>query len=339
MKHIKHAALFILSTLLLAIIAASCNMPAGEMDEATQQTVVAQTVEAALPSPTNTSAVSSTATTAPTQQKTTDATSAAPTNTQSAQATSTQTEDGVDDVTFLTDITLPDYSEVEVGEKVTKTWRLQNTGTTTWTTDYQVVFVKEERLGAPASINLPKEVAPDETVDISIDFTIPEATGEYRSDWILETPTGKQFGLGEDDDLTFYVIVTAVKEGEAGDGEDGEDSEGGIAGGAKVTNATVKVDDANYSGSCPANITFTYTVTTSEDGKVNFQLRFTPVSPSGYSFDPAPEYSTDFTSGYTVTYTYTFIPNSSVTGRAKVVAVGSNTFTSDSVQFSVKCTD
>jgi hypothetical protein len=78
-------------------------------------------------------------------------------------------------------------------------------------------------------------------------------------------------------------------------------------------------------------------VTTSNAGKVNFQLKFGVISPAGYKFDPTPQYSVDFSGGYTVTYTYSLFSSNAVNATAKVEAVGSNTITSAPVSFSVKC--
>ncbi|MFN2145280.1 MAG: hypothetical protein ACK2T7_07990, partial [Anaerolineales bacterium] len=125
----------------------------------------------------------------------------------------------------------------------------------------------------------------------------------------------------------------------SGGSSSGGSTSGGqsIAGGAKVTGATVSVDKPNYEGSCPAEINFSYTVTTSNAGKVQFNLVFNVVSPSGYSFDPAPEYLVDFTSGYTVTYSYLLFSNDPVTANVRVQAVGENEYLSAPVQFTVKC--
>jgi len=342
--------IFVLMLILLGatLLVSACTLPTDEADEAARQTAIAQTVEAALPDET---ADEPTAT--PTaQEKPDDVTSddaggedTGDDDNTTVLATSTPTatpvggEDGDDDSTsegedkakFITDVTIPDGSEFEPGEKITKTWRVQNVGDTTWTTEYTIVFQKGERLGAPVTIPMPKEVKPDEMVDISIDFTVPTVEGEYRGDWIFKNADGKEFGTGEGYKFPIYLEIVSTKGGGT------SDSSGGIPGGAKVTGATVSVDKPNFSGKCPPTITFTYTVTTSNAGKVNFNLVFTAISPSGFKFDPPPEYSVDFSGGYTVTYTYTFLPSNSVNATAKVKAVGSNTFTSDPINFSIKC--
>jgi hypothetical protein len=343
-KKMKPKSKFLLKLSLLVIVVillVGCNMP-GETDQAAQQTAAAQTVDASVQEqPTNTPEPPiPTETTAPDSeggdQGGTQSGEITPTVAQEASPTPTQPGDEIgDDVAeFIADITIPDYSEFKAGETITKTWRVRNSGTTTWTTDYTVVFEKGEKLGAPNSINLPKSVGPNQFVDISIEFTVPSAAGEYSSYWNLKNPDGQKVGVAEEGKyFTMFMIIQSVDETDDG----GTSTSGGIAGGAKITNATVSVDKPNFSGSCPAQLTFTYTVTTSKAGKVNFHLKFNALSPSGYVFDAPPEYTVNFTGGYTVTYTYTLFSSDSVNATVKVEAVGSNTFTSAPVSFKVKC--
>ncbi len=51
-------------------------------------------------------------------------------------------------------------------------------------------------MGAKTSISLPKEVAPDETIDISVDLAAPTIPGNYKGIWSFEDGKGQRFGLG-----------------------------------------------------------------------------------------------------------------------------------------------
>ncbi|MEJ2758068.1 MAG: NBR1-Ig-like domain-containing protein [Anaerolineales bacterium] len=326
--------------MLTAALLAACNVPANttneDEDPSIQQTSVAETVEASLLITQEQEAATDTpqVTQAPTN---TPVPSEAPDATATGENTDVVGEDRAE---FVADVTIPDYSEHLVGTEITKTWRIRNVGESTWTTDYYLDFDKGEKLGASDTSNLPKEVGPNDFVDISVDFIVPDATGEYTSYWHLRNADDELVGIDEEDTpLSLYMVINAVSAGGAVATSTGTSggSSGGISGGAKVTGATVSVDDSNYSGSCPADVTFTYTVTTSNAGKVNFQLVLTAVSPAAYTFDPTPEYSINFTGGYTVTYTYTLISSSSVTATAKVVAVGSNTYNSSPINFKINC--
>ena len=78
---------------------------------------------------------------------------------------------------FITDVTVPDGTPFSAGATFTKTWRLKNIGSCTWTTSYALVFDTGSIMGGPASVNLPNNVAPGQTVDISINLTAPGSAG------------------------------------------------------------------------------------------------------------------------------------------------------------------
>ncbi len=320
----------------LAFLLVSCNAPTTEEeDPSARQTAVAQTVDASL-----LTSQPQQATTEVPQATDTPAGTALPSDTPATTAVTPTNENedvvGDDRAEFVADVTIPDYSEHLLGDEITKTWRVRNVGDTTWTTDYYLEFDKGQILGAPEKINLTNEVGPNNFVDLSVDFIVPDEAGEYTSYWQLRNGDDELVGIDDEGTpLSIYMVINAVEEGGAVATSTG--TSGGIAGGAKVTGATVSVDDANYSGSCPAQVTFTYTVTTSNAGKVNFYLDLTPISPPGYSFDATPDYSESFTGGYTVTYTYTLFSNSSVTATAKVIAVGEKTYTSSPINFKINC--
>lgn len=79
------------------------------------------------------------------------------------------------------------------GQSFVMTWTVKNTGTSTWTTSYQLRFYAGNRMGA-ADIKLPKEVKPNETIDISINMTAPLVAGDFNSTWVLSTMDGYNFG-------------------------------------------------------------------------------------------------------------------------------------------------
>ena len=111
---------------------------------------------------------------------------------------------------FVSDVTYPDGSNVSLGSSFTKTWRIQNVGTCTWTTAYSLVFVSGERFGAPAAVSLPGNVAPGQTIDLSINLTAPNNNGRYRGDWKLRNPSGVVFGVGSSASSNFYVDVSVT---------------------------------------------------------------------------------------------------------------------------------
>jgi hypothetical protein len=91
---------------------------------------------------------------------------------------------------FVTDVTVPDGTEVLPGQTFTKTWRLRNMGTCTWTTGYQLIFNDGELMSGPASQPLAGDVAPGQQVDISVALKSPVNPGTYRGYWRLRNAAG-----------------------------------------------------------------------------------------------------------------------------------------------------
>jgi hypothetical protein len=89
---------------------------------------------------------------------------------------------------LVTDVTVPDGAVFAPGTAFDKTWRLKNTGTCTWNTGYQLAFVGGSQLSAPSTVNMPHEVPPGSTVDVTVRMVAPDASGTYRSDWRMRNP-------------------------------------------------------------------------------------------------------------------------------------------------------
>jgi hypothetical protein len=105
------------------------------------------------------------------------------------------------------DITIPDGSTLAPGSSFTKIWRLRNNGTCTWDTTYRLFFVSGDLLGGRNLTFLPEEVAPGETIDISMDFTAPNFEGEYRGNWQIRNTNGEIFGTSATANRPFWVDV------------------------------------------------------------------------------------------------------------------------------------
>ena len=101
-----------------------------------------------------------------------------------------------DQVQFVSDITAPDGATFAPGAAFTKTWRLKNIGTCTWTTAYRLVLAGGDAIGVSGSVKLPASVAPGEMLDISVKLTAPNVSGNYKGLWKLSNASGVQFGIG-----------------------------------------------------------------------------------------------------------------------------------------------
>lgn len=197
---------------LTLVLLTACNFPrAGATPQARPETILtyaAQTVEAQLTlsageiqatitpggaTPTATPEPGDTATTPPDTTATTG---------------STATTEICDRAGFVRDINYPDDTVVEAGEVFTKTWRLENTGTCAWNSNYAIVFDHGDAMGSPASLPLTDgSVPPGEEVEVSIALAAPDDPGEYQGFWKLRNQAGEIFGLGSNADREFWTKI------------------------------------------------------------------------------------------------------------------------------------
>jgi hypothetical protein len=108
---------------------------------------------------------------------------------------------------FIKDVSIPDGTVLAPGETFTKIWRLKNRGTCTWTSDYMLVFSSGSQMGGKAVVTFPGNVAPGQTVDVSILLTAPSAPGSYSGYWMLRNSSGALFGTGDKANNPFYVDI------------------------------------------------------------------------------------------------------------------------------------
>jgi hypothetical protein len=104
----------------------------------------------------------------------------------------------------------PDGTSFHPGDPVVRTWQVKNTGSCTWTTDYQLVFAKGYDFLSVRSIHLAQTVAPGETANITLTFPAPEMLGTYQSTWNLQDPSGMLFGVGPNGGvpLNISIVIT-----------------------------------------------------------------------------------------------------------------------------------
>jgi polar amino acid transport system substrate-binding protein len=92
--------------------------------------------------------------------------------------------------------------QVAPGQKFTKVWKVLNSGTCTWDSSYQLVFVSGNRMGGqPTPVQ--GTVAPGQSYDIAVDMTAPLYAGDYSAIWNMENTDGIAFGQR----LRVYVKV------------------------------------------------------------------------------------------------------------------------------------
>ncbi len=155
---------------------------------------------------------------------------------------------------FVDDISIPDNTTMVPGANFTKTWRIQNDGTCTWTTDYAVVFDSGDEMDGPTSVALSNEVPPGQAIDISVNLKAPTTPDTYRGNWKIKNASGEIFGVSNESD-PFWVII---------------DVKGPTAAPFAVTSATFEMIPGSYTGVCPFPVTLRGKITTNEAGKVTY---------------------------------------------------------------------
>lgn len=188
--------------LFFALVLGACNLPGNTQEPesnsaeavltAAALTVEANLTEAAVQNPPTVAVIPTSTTALPTVTlAVASATSNAPV------ATATQ---NCDDADFVTDVTIPDGTVLDPNESFTKTWRLKNSGTCSWTPSYAVVFSNGDSMSGPSTQALTGNVNPGQTMDISVDLKAPATAGDYTGYWKLRNAAGVTFA-------TFYVTI------------------------------------------------------------------------------------------------------------------------------------
>lgn len=134
--------------------------------------------------------------------------STATSETESIEHSPTATSKPCNLASFITDVTIPDKTEIQVGQDFIKTWRFRNIGTCTWSSGYQLVFKSGDKMDGPDSKQLiPGTVAPDATIDISVDLGAPADPGTYKGFWEMRELGGETFALSTG---PFWVEIKAI---------------------------------------------------------------------------------------------------------------------------------
>jgi hypothetical protein len=250
-KHLMKSKTWLVIAICLSLSA--CNLPNGNSDTSeitVQQTSVAQTVVAMQTqlAVNETPVIPLIATNTPGAEL--------PTATHTATLmpptpTITNTPAPTFRISKVVDVTYPDDTLVKPNTEFTKTWRLTNGGTGTWTPGFKLVFISGDALGGPASVSIGQTVLPGNSIDLSVKMKSPGTTKTYQGKWMLQTDKGTTFGLGANADGSFWVRIKVDQN-------------------LAVTAATVSVIPADHNGACPVNLAITASVTTNTSGKITY---------------------------------------------------------------------
>jgi hypothetical protein len=93
------------------------------------------------------------------------------------------------------DLSVPDGTIMQPGERFTKGWRLANSGTCDWAANYAFVYAKGDgRMGGEDAV-IGKVVSVGASYDVYIAMVAPSAPGTYTSYWQMADEKGVPFGV------------------------------------------------------------------------------------------------------------------------------------------------
>lgn len=110
----------------------------------------------------------------------------------------------IDQLVYLADVTVPDGSSIIAGKSFKKTWRVRNSGTSTWQ-NFTLKHVSDQRMSGPDSVMLPS-LKPNEIGEVSVTLAAPSSPGRHRSTWKPCNSQGRLFPF----ELFADIIVTPV---------------------------------------------------------------------------------------------------------------------------------
>lgn len=202
---------------LVTCILVGCNLPGGQLSPNSPNAAFTQAAETVAAELTQVSSQSSPTPVEPTATATPNPTNspyptATPYFTPTKAATATNTPIPCNLASFVTDVTYPDNTQVAPNGTFTKTWRIRNVGSCSWTSNYMLIFDHGDGMGVTTGYAQPLTthvVNPGQMVDISVDLTAPASTGTYTGYWRFRDPGGVIFGITATAG-TFLVKVKVV---------------------------------------------------------------------------------------------------------------------------------
>ncbi|MGB8984753.1 MAG: NBR1-Ig-like domain-containing protein [Anaerolineales bacterium] len=174
----------------VALLIPACGSPG---QQSAISTAVAQTVQAQSPSETLTVPPATALTDTPSPLAT-PAASATVTATPLTQASNVELCTAS---ASLVKETIPDGTIVPAGTTFTKVWHILNSGTCIWDSNWQLVYYGGDLMDGSAVYKFPQPAQPGETVQVPVILRAPAQGGTHTGEWMLKSPWGKVFGVGQ----------------------------------------------------------------------------------------------------------------------------------------------
>lgn len=111
---------------------------------------------------------------------------------------------------LIRDVTYEDVNRIDPGRTVTKSWRVKNIGTCTWTSAYGLAWTNSAGLvDTERIIPLDLTITPNETQNIEANLVVPEQSGRYRWTWFLVDENREPFSVAISgrEPLVFEFVV------------------------------------------------------------------------------------------------------------------------------------
>ena len=172
--------------------------------------------------------------------------------------------------------TYPDGTILQPGTTFTKIWHINNTGTCTWDSSWQLIFYSGDLMDGLTVYNFPQPAQPGQTVEVPVILRAPAENGTYTGEWMLKSPWGQSFGVGQ---YSVPMSVSIVVGNATPENKKTETVFG-------VTSVTYAVDrrcapantfytiTANFTSNGPIEVTFTW-VQSDGNNQQNRKLTFT----------------------------------------------------------------
>jgi hypothetical protein len=102
-------------------------------------------------------------------------------------------DDCLNDAVFIEDVTIPDFTLIEPGERLDKRWLVQNSGTCDWGSGYRLVHLGVDEFTGPSELAL-YPAAAGSPAELRVELVAPEEPGEYISRWQAYSDEDVPFG-------------------------------------------------------------------------------------------------------------------------------------------------
>jgi hypothetical protein len=236
---------------------------------------------------------------------------------------------------FVADVTIPDGTVIAPGAAFTKTWRLQNAGSSTWTTSYSFIYISGEKMGSILSVPLTQSVAPGSQVDVSVEMVAPTTTGSHQSYWKMKNSAGQLFND------SVYVLITVGSGGVSPTATAGtpvgtqSPTSTGVPSNP-ITSLSMSVDNPTYSGVCPHTFIFTAVLSLNQSATLTYKLEAGSDTPGFVFILPNPQTRTFDAGTYSIPSELTF--TSTGTGWVRLHVTSPVDTSSNQATFDLTCT-